>query len=380
MLTLFVTRALLATTLFSETFDDGDAWADRWVVSRATEEDKAGVWVRNQSAWHAAQAGWGLATTQDARFYAISARFDAPVSTRERTLHVLYSVQHPQTIDCGGGYLKLFPSSVEQPTLHGESPYHLMFGPDICGATKRTHLIVAYDGRNVARRASLPCESDVYSHLYGLRLAPDGAYNVTIDGKGVGAGNLRDDFDLLPPKEIPDPQASKPADWVDEATIDDPEDAKPDGWDDVPAQIPDPTATKPEDWDTEDDGEWEAPTIANPDYKGAWTPRRIANPEYKGAWVHPRIPNPEYADDPTLGTFDDIGVLAFEIWQVRAGTIFDSILVTDDDDEAARHVGAFVGAVPAAERAKKAELDVAKEAETAKDAAVETPKETKDEM
>jgi calreticulin len=25
-----------------------------------------------------------------------------------------------------------------------------------------------------------------------------------------------------------------------------------------------------EDWDDEDDGEWEAPTIPNPEYKGEW--------------------------------------------------------------------------------------------------------------
>lgn len=29
-------------------------------------------------------------------------------------------------------------------------------------------------------------------------------------------------------------------------------------------------ATCAEDWDDEDDGEWEAPTIPNPEYKGEW--------------------------------------------------------------------------------------------------------------
>ena len=28
-----------------------------------------------------------------------------------------------------------------------------------------------------------------------------------------------------------------------------------------------------EDWDDEDDGEWEAPTIPNPEYKGEWKPK-----------------------------------------------------------------------------------------------------------
>jgi len=29
-------------------------------------------------------------------------------------------------------------------------------------------------------------------------------------------------------------------------------------------------------------GEWEAPMINNPEYKGKWKPKMIANPDYKG--------------------------------------------------------------------------------------------------
>lgn len=28
---------------------------------------------------------------------------------------------------------------------------------------------------------------------------------------------------------------------------------------------------QPEDWDNDEDGEWTAPTIPNPEYKGPWT-------------------------------------------------------------------------------------------------------------
>ena len=34
-----------------------------------------------------------------------------------------------------------------------------------------------------------------------------------------------------------------------------------------PEYIPDPDAEKPEDWDDETDGEWEPPSIPNPEYK-----------------------------------------------------------------------------------------------------------------
>lgn len=45
-------------------------------------------------------------------------------------------------------------------------------------------------------------------------------------------GSLEDDWDFLPPKTIPDPEAKKPEDWDDTRMIDDPEDTKPEvsGW------------------------------------------------------------------------------------------------------------------------------------------------------
>lgn len=89
------------------------------------------------------------------------------------------------------------------------------------------------------------------------------------------------DWDLLPPKKIKDPEAKKPEDWDDRATIPDPDDTKPEDWD-KPEHIPDPDATKPDDWDDEMDGEWEPPMIDNPEYKGEWKPKQIDNPAYKG--------------------------------------------------------------------------------------------------
>lgn len=46
---------------------------------------------------------------------------------------VQFSVKHEQDIDCGGGYLKVFDCKLNQKDMHGETPYEIMFGPDICG-------------------------------------------------------------------------------------------------------------------------------------------------------------------------------------------------------------------------------------------------------
>jgi len=243
-----------------------------------------------------------------------------------------YSVKHEQNIDCGGGYIKILPSGIDQKTFNGDTPYNIMFGPDICGtSTRKTHLIFGYKGKNHLIKKDIKCETDQFTHLYTLKLHPDNTYEVEIDGAEVAKGSLAEDWDMLPPKQIPDPKASKPADWVDEKLIPDPEDKKPEGWDDIPKEIPDPQAVKPEDWDDELDGEWERPLVANPDFKGEWHPKMIDNSEYKGEWVHPQIDNPDYYEDNQLYAYESNKYVGFELWQVKAGTIFDNILITDDE-------------------------------------------------
>jgi calreticulin len=92
-------------------------------------------------------------------------------------------------------------------------------------------------------------------------------------------------------------------------------------------------ATMPDDWNEEMDGSWERPMIDNPGYKGPWEPNMIPNPAYKGPWVQPRIANPAYQVDKTVGMFVS-GAIGFDLWQVKAGTIFDNIIVTDSKEEA----------------------------------------------
>jgi len=292
----------------------------------------------------------GLHTPTDARFYQISAEIPKKFSNRGKDLIVQYSVKHEQRIDCGGGYIKLLPSGLDQEKFNGDSTYNLMFGPDICGMTHKTHVIFTNKDKNHLVKKEVKCESDEWTHLYTLVVKPDNTYTVLIDSKEVQSGSLKEDFDILPPRQIKDPKAKKPSDWVDEKKIADPEDKKPEGWDEIPAEIADPDATKPSDWDDELDGEWESPMIDNPEYKGEWSPKMIDNPAYKGEWVHPLIDNPEFVDDNNLYAYDDNKFVAFEIWQVKAGTIFDNIIVTDDAAEAEKFA-ALTKATQAGEKA-----------------------------
>merc|ERR1712176_660188 len=67
---------------------------------------------------------------------------------------------------------------------------------------------------------------------------------------------------------------------------------------------------------------------------GDWNGKRISNPAYKGFWEAKKIANPEYEDDNMVYKFDDFGFVGFDLWQVKGGTIFDSVIITDDKAEA----------------------------------------------
>merc|ERR1711977_134285 len=323
----------------------GDGWESRWVTSEA-KSDLGAMKVSAGKFYGDAEAGKGLQTSQDAKFYAISSKH-TDFSNEGKTLVVQFSVKHEQDIDCGGAYLKLLPASLDAKKFQGDSEYNIMFGPDICGSsTKKTHVIFNYKGKNLDKKKEVRCESDTLSYLYTLIVKPDNTYEVQID-----------------------------TDRVDEAEMDDPEDKKPEGYDDIPAKISDPKATKPDDWDDESDGEWEAPQIDNPEFKGEWKVKRIKNPAYKGVWAPKKIANPKFEDDQTIGQYESFAWVGIDVWQVKAGTIFDNLLITDDVDTAKAAADKIKVGMEAekkmkeekdAEKAKKAEEERAKAEEERK--------------
>jgi len=327
VLLLCIALCVSAKVFFEDNFND-DSWKSNWVVSK-NKGDIAGEWKHSAGEYFKDENDKGIQTGTDYRFYQISRTFDS-FSNKDKTLVFQFSVKNEQRLDCGGGYVKLLPSGFDQKDFSGDTPYHIMFGPDICGGTKKTHVIFNYKGENHLINHNVPCETDTYSHIYTLIVEPDQTYKVLIDNNEKKSGNLLDDWGFLPSKEIKDPKQSKPEDWVDEARIPDPEAVKPDGWDEIPETIAEPDAVKPDDWDTELDGEWEAPIIPNPEFQGDWRAPLIPNPEYKGPWVHPLIDNPDYKVDDSIYAYKDISAVGIEIWQVKSGTIFDNILVTDD--------------------------------------------------
>lgn len=70
-------------------------------------KDDYGKWKLTAGKFYGdAEENKGIQTSQDARFYSISAKFDK-FNNEGKTLVVQFSVKHEQSIDCGGGYIKV---------------------------------------------------------------------------------------------------------------------------------------------------------------------------------------------------------------------------------------------------------------------------------
>lgn len=303
-----------------------------------------------------------LILSSEARKHGISHRLEKPYDFNGQKLVLQYEFRVEGLMNCGGAYIKVFPSlfgdsivdeskketnEFEPVKMNGETPYLLMFGPDRCSPTGyieflykyRNHLSGSISETRVYPAMPAPWLSDSpLTHLYRLEFdTTNHSYVVKVDGRESHSGYLLKDMDPIPspPKTISDPEDKKPLDWVEDAEINDPADVKPEHYDDTPAEIVDPEASKPIDWDDELDGEWEFPMIPNPEYYGPWVPRRIKNPEYKGKWVARTIENPHYYEEKNPGRFyAPVGGLGFELWSMQSGFMFNNIILTTNTSDA----------------------------------------------
>lgn len=357
---------------WAETFD-GDVWS-HWIKSDS--EKFNGEFSVSRRKEEALEGDVGLLAALEAKKYGVSVSFPPITGEAGTPFIVQYEARFQDGLTCGGSYVKLFDrSSLEVKDFDAETPYVIMFGPDRCGATDKVHFILKHKNPHSGLwdekhfKEAPPVPHDKKTHLYGLVINPDNSFEIQIDGATKASGDLLTSMEppVNPPKEIDDPEDSKPEDWVDEMKMADPESFKPDDWDEEePMHIPDPSSSMPSgwlegeekriadpeakiphDWDEEEDGEWEAPIIdnplcavgcgkweapkiSNPAYKGKWNPEMITNPDYKGLWKPKQIANPHYFEDKqpcVLPTIDSIGI---DIWTMQGGILFDNFIVSTD--------------------------------------------------
>lgn len=380
-------RLKLENVFLFETFDDEQKFKSDWIQSKNSKYE--GNW-KLHSGPDRPHADLQLLLPTKARHYAISSKFNEPFKfSEDKPLIVQYEVQFREGLDCGGAYVKLLRNSAinDLSKLHDKTPFTVMFGPDKCGSESKLHFIIQYLNPNTQEYEEkhwkgakfvtnlMSTFSDKKHHLFKLVLEANNNFEIFLDDKSVGKGNLLTDLDptINPPKEIVDPNDTKPANWDERPQIEDPDARKPEDWDDdapktipdasaqkpadwlenEPKYIPDKEAKKPEDWEEMDGeweaplvenpvcaqvsgcGEWKAPMVPNPNYRGKWRPPKIDNPNYKGKWSPRLIQNPNYFfDENPFKSLEAIGAIAYELWSMADNVAFDNLIITSDAEAA----------------------------------------------
>merc|ERR1712087_924773 len=92
---------------------------------------------------------------------------------------------------------------------------------------------------------------------------------------------------------------------------------------------------------------------------GEWSVKRISNPAYIGVWAAKKIANPEFVDDDSIYSYKDFSFIGFDLWQVKGGSLFDNIIITDDVAEADSFAAKWK-ALSEHEKTQKAADDAAK--------------------
>merc|ERR1712059_99250 len=72
--------------------------------------------------------------------------------------------------------------------------------------------------------------------------------------------------------------------------------------------------------------------------------------------------NPEYDDDDSVYKYADFGFIGFDLWQGKGGSIFDNVIITDEEAEADNFAKKWK-ALSEVEKTKKKEEEDAKKTE-----------------
>ncbi|XP_026135394.1 calnexin [Carassius auratus] len=194
---------------FAEPFDAG-ALDRNWVVSKAVKDEQLlkydGEWAIEESRERRLLGNRGLVLKSPGKHHAISAYLRKTFHFSDRPLFLQYEVFFPETVDCGGAYIKLL-SHTDDLRLSGFSdatPYSIMFGPDKCGSSHKIHFIVRHrdpvSGTYLEKHAPQPeldlseYFTDQRPHLYSLNVYPDHRFEILVDLTLIHKGSLLEDM------------------------------------------------------------------------------------------------------------------------------------------------------------------------------------------
>ena len=120
-----------------------------------------------------------------------------------------------------GAYVKLplAAESLDLSKLNSDTRYSIMFGPDRCGAHNKVHFIIQYENpvskvwEEKHFNTTIKIKDDkLRFHLYTLHIKNNNDFEIYIDKKIAGKGNLLTHLHpaINPPKEIDDETDKQP--------------------------------------------------------------------------------------------------------------------------------------------------------------------------
>jgi hypothetical protein len=180
-------------------------WRSRWIESAANmEEGAAGHFGWGAGMYYGDwEAQMGLMTTEDKKYYQISADFNKTISTKDRKLIISYTIKMERDVGSGGGYIKLLPEGLDQEHFTSDDTYDILFGPDVVHRLNaQVKFIIRRGEEYFSMNETIYCPLDELTHMYTLIIRPDCTYEIQIDGKHITSGRIRDQFKILGPQWV----------------------------------------------------------------------------------------------------------------------------------------------------------------------------------
>ena len=193
MLTLLVLSSInlaAGEIYFKETFDSD--WKKNWVNSKSSNYAKFAL---SPGWWHVDPSDKGLMTQTLASNYAISSKFTS-FSSNSKPLIIQYTLRNHQKIECSGAYIKVLNNKFDPISFNNETPYLVMFGPDICENVYKTHIILPYNNKNWSVTTLIDSPKDHLTHQHTLVLNPDFSVVYLLDNQEAFRGSLKEDFGI----------------------------------------------------------------------------------------------------------------------------------------------------------------------------------------
>jgi hypothetical protein len=181
------------------------SWRYRWIESAANmEEGAAGHFGWGAGMYYGDwEAQMGLMTTEDKKYYQISADFNRTISTKGKKLIISYTIKMERDVGSGGGYIKLLPEGLDQEHFTSDDTYDILFGPDVVHRLNaQVKFIIRRGEEYFAMNDTIYCPLDELTHMYTLIIRPDCTYEIQIDGKHITSGRIRDQFSILGPQWV----------------------------------------------------------------------------------------------------------------------------------------------------------------------------------